>query len=175
MQNSWQHIRSLWKAAAEKPRPTRDVVRVLRRHFAEDGLIERMARFEDFMEATNREPHVWGETDCTLLIADWVLANGYPDPAVDWRGKYSNEAECAALLAERGGLSEVVRACALTAGLKPVQEPHFGCIAVVGSKSRPERQWSAIWNGHFWMVRWLGKDGPTWAPFVAPAIGMWRV
>jgi hypothetical protein len=175
MNNSWQHVRALWRAAGDKPRPSRDVVRVLRRHFAEDGIVERMARFEDFMQATNREPHVWGVSDCSLLVADWVVASGYPDPAAELRGAYATEAECGALLAARGGLSEVVAACALSSGLKPIHEPEFGCVAVIGSISRPERQWSAIWNGHFWMVRWLSKDGPTWATFAAPAIGMWSV
>lgn len=175
MSNSWQHIRSLWRAAKDRPQASRDVVRTLQRHFAEDGVVERMALFVDFMGATASEPHVWGVSDCTLLVADWVEANDYPDPAAGWRGAYASETECRDLLDARGGLVGHVRACAESVGLHEIVEPQFGCIGVIGSQSRWDRQWSAIWNGHFWMVRWLGYDGPTWAPFTAPTLGMWRV
>lgn len=176
MDNSWQHIRSLWGAAADRPRPSKDVVRVLRRHFAEDGIVERMARFERFMAEAGREPHVWGVSDCSLVLADWAMANDHADSAGNLRGEYATETECRALLAARGGLPAVVGDCAAKIGLAPLQEPAFGAIAVVGSASRPDRQWGAIWNGHRWMVRWVSLDGqPTWAAFQAPAIAMWRV
>lgn len=173
--NSWQHIRALWRAADDRPRASRAVLSILRRHHAEQGVVERMARFERFIAETNATPHVWGVSDCSLIVADWAEANGHPDPAVNWRGEYATEAECAALLDERGGLREVVLACARTAGLKPLHEPEFGCVAVIGSVKAPTRQWSAIWNGHRWMVRWLANEGPTWTGFSAPALGMWRV
>ncbi len=151
------------------------VVKTIRRHHGEDDLVERMARFENFMLATNATPHIWGASDCSLLIADWAMANGYADPAAHLRGQYSTEAECRGLLASLGGLGAVVGACAASIGLTPLYEPEFGCVAVIGAAARPDRQWSAIWDGHHWMVRWLSKDDPTWAAFAAPAIGMWRI
>jgi hypothetical protein len=167
--------RALIEAAGESPRISIGAVRTVRRHHGEDGLVERMARFERFMAATNATPHIWGVSDCSLMVADWVKANGYGDPAENWRRQYASEAECNRLLLARGGLSQVAAACAMVAGLKSILEPEFGCVAAIGSPSAPERQFAAIWNGHRWMVRWLSKGGPTWAGFIAPAIGMWRV
>ncbi|MGV8954616.1 MAG: DUF6950 family protein [Cypionkella sp.] len=167
--------RSLIEAAADVPCVSIGMVKTIRRHHGEDGLVERMARFEAFMLATNATPHIWGASDCSLMIADWALANGYPDAAAHLRGRYATKAECAALLTAQGGLGAVVGHCAQSIGLKSLHEPEFGCVAVIGAEARPDRQWSAIWDGHRWMVRWLSKSGPTWAAFAAPAIVMWRI
>lgn len=168
--------RALIEAAADRPCVSVGMVKAIRRHHGEDGLVERMARFERFVGETDATPHVWGVSDCSLMVADWCVANGYPDPAAELRGTYATEAECRAILEARGGLSNVVAACASLAGLAAIHEPEFGCVAVIGSPSRQSRQWSAIWNGHKWMVRWLSADGrPMWAPFIAKPLGMWRV
>lgn len=167
--------RSLIEAAEEQPSISIGTVKTIRRHRGEAGLVERMARFERFTDQ-NTVPFVWGQSDCALLIADWVVANGYPDPAAHLRGTYDTEEACAALLAAAGGLSAVVAACAAAADLKPILEPAFGCVAVIGSERNQARQWAAIWQGHHWMVRWLSNDGRvTWALFSAKPIMMWAV
>ena len=151
-------------------------VKTIRRHHGEEGLVERMARLERFVARTSLTPHVWGATDCSLMVADWCVENGHEDPAAAWRGSYSTEDECRALIAQKGDLAGVVAGCAAVAALKPIREPAFGCVAVVGSAATPERQWSAIWNGHNWLVRWLSADRrPMWAHFSAKPLAMWRV
>lgn len=175
MQQSWQEIRSLWRAAEERPRASRGAITVLRRHFHEPRIIERMSAFEDFIEQTSRMPFVWGQSDCSLMVADWCSWCGHEDPAAALRGSYSDEADCRALIAEQGDLVAVVAACAAVAGLKQILEPEFGCVAVIGSPHRPERQWAAIWNGARWAV-WFGNAGRVqWESMTAKALGMWRV
>lgn len=177
--NHWQEIRTLWKAAEDRPVASRQAVHVLRRHFHEAGVVERMAAFEDFVRQTSTQGQAngfrWGASDCTLMVADWCLFNGYDDPAAAWRRTYDDEASCRALIAQRGDLVDVLDACALSVGMKRITEPEFGCVAVVGSKSVPERQWGAIWNGARWAV-WLGDAvGVQWQPLMAKALTMWRV
>lgn len=167
--------RALIEAADDVPRITPGAVRVIRRHYAEDGLIERMARFERFINATNGLPSVWGETDCSLRIADWVAENGHPDPGAEWRGTYDSESTCRTLLERRGGLVGHIAACAAEIGLKPIHEPEFGSIAVVGALSNPHRQWSAIWGGRRWMVLWGNEVSARWMPFAAKPLGIWAV
>ena len=167
--------RALIEAAEERPLMSMWVARTIRRHHGEPGLVARMARFEDFILATDGRPHIWGEADCSLVVADWVALNGYADPGSWWRGAYATEAECRALLARRGGLVAHIGACAADVGLIPIVEPEFGCIAVVGSARPPARQWSAIWNGFKWAVKWGDGKGSRWVPFMAPALAMWRV
>jgi hypothetical protein len=40
----------------------------------------------------------WGQNDCVLWCADWVAKLTGHDPAKDWRGKYTSEAEAIAIL-----------------------------------------------------------------------------
>lgn len=167
--------RALIEAAEDRPVMSRAVVRIIRRHHGEERLVERMALLEDFIRHTHARPFEWGASDCSLMVADWCVANGHEDPAAAWRGSYATEAECRALIAWRGDLVAVVAGCATVAGLKPISEPEFGCVAVVGSQSVLARQWSAIWNGRRWAVRWLSPSGPMWSPFAAKPLGMWRV
>lgn len=168
--------RALIEAASDHPIITKHVVQTIRRHHHEPGLVERMARLEMFVLDTDCQPHVWGQADCSLAMADWAMANGYPDSANDLRGTYATEQECRALLAARGGLIATVAACADRLGLARLHEPEFGCIAVVGSPHNPDRQWSAIWNGHRWLIRSIeGPERARWVPFAAKSLAMWRV
>lgn len=173
--NSWQHIRGLWRAAEERPAASRGAIRALRRHFHEPSIVERMALLEDFLRQTERRPFVWGASDCSLMVADWCVANDRPDPAEAWRGAYTTEAECRALIAERGDLADVIAGCATIAGLKPIAEPTFGCVAVIGSPHNKDRQWAAIWSGCRWAVRWHSGETTRWSPFAAKALKMWEV
>lgn len=165
--------RALIEAAEDRPAMSAWAVRTIRRHHQEPGLVERMARLERFVLTCS--PHVWGQSDCTLAVADWVALNGHPDPGAEWRGTYDSEATCRALLARRGGLVSLIGACASEIGLKPIHEPEFGCIAVVGSPHNPARQWAAIWQGFRWMVKWGDESRAQWMPFLARPLAMWRV
>lgn len=175
MTNSWQEARRLWQAAEDRPVASRGAVMVLRRHGTEADIVGRMARFERFCVRTQGLPLIWGQTDCSLLLADWALDNGHVDPAAAWRGVYASEAQCRDLIAEKGDLVDVVRGCAQVAGLKRLAEPEFGAVAVIGSKSNPQRQWGAIWNGRRWLVKWGDERRAGWEPMAALALGIWRI
>ena len=176
MHQSWPEIRAIWRAAEERPRASRAAITVLHRHFHETGVVERMAAFEDFVEQTSGRPFIWGQSDCSLMVADWCEWIGHEDPASSWRAAYADEASSRALVAERVDLAAVVAACASVAGLKRIDEPEFGCVAVIGSAHRPQRQWAAIWNGARWAV-WSGNQGQPghWQPMMANVLGMWSV
>lgn len=173
--NSWQEIRRLWRAAEERPAVHRGVVAVLRKHFHEPDIVGRMAALEDFIRQTCRRQFRWGVSDCSLMVADWCVWVGRDDPAAALRSTYSDEASCRALVAARGDLAAVMTACAVSIGLTQVREPEFGCVAVIGSPKRPERQWAAIWNGARWLVWWGNETKSQWAPFAGKPLVMWRV
>ncbi len=48
------------------------------------------------------KPFVWGENDCALWCADWVLKATGEDFSVDWRGKYFSEETLQTLMMEAG-------------------------------------------------------------------------
>lgn len=88
------------------------------------------ARLARFLGAEARRPFVWGEADCALFVADWVRLCTGSDPAADLRGRYSCHRSAA--LVWQSGLSEIVRKCALTAGLvEAADHAGVGSIAVL--------------------------------------------
>ena len=168
---------ALIRAAGERPRlrslaEVRALVKVIGRHHHEDELVETLARLQPLFEANDGKPFVWGERDCSLVLADWLVLNGYPDPAIDLRGTYADEDGCKAVLDGQGGVLGVVGNCAARAGLSPAHEPRCGAVAVIGSPTNPARQWGAIYSGTGWMVFW--RDG--WTNFAsARCLKMWDV
>lgn len=167
--------RALIEAAGERPFMSKWAVASIRRHHHEPDLVERIARLEDFVTETERTPFVWGRSDCTLMVADWAVRNGLPDSVADLRSTYASEDEARALIADNGGLVSLFGERAEAAGAVPVREPEFGCIAVIGSPHNPDRQWSAIWQGFHWIVRWGNAERAQWVPFTAKYLAMWRV
>lgn len=170
-------IRAAYRAASDRPRMERGLLTVLRRHFHEEGVVERFARLQRFAGSINGREFVWGRRDCALVLADWLIANGIGDVASDLRGAYGTEAECKALLAARGGLVRVVAACAAETRLKPAHEPRLGAVGVIGSAANANKQWGAIWMGRRWLM--LAQDPETgtchFAPVTARPLAMWGI
>ncbi len=53
-------------------------------------------------------PHAWGTNDCCLFCADAVLAMTGDDPAKALRGTYTDEAGAMAIVAQYGGMEELL-------------------------------------------------------------------
>lgn len=127
------------------------------------------ADLEAFITAAASRAFTWGELDCSLWVADWIVANGHPDPAAQLRGTYATEAACAALLADAGGLEALCTDQFTRIGLLPLTVPLAGAVGVIGGGRK--RQWSAIWHRN----RWLVFMGGGLVPFQARARAMWAV
>lgn len=127
--------------------------------------------FADWKASYEATPFEYGVSDCCLALADWALAKGYQDGAVDLRGQYDNEADMYALIATYGDVVGIVSHCASVAGCKQIQRQHMGAIAVIGSADNMYRQWGAIWDGARWQVRL--KDGFT--AITARPLKIWAV
>lgn len=59
-------------------------------------------RLARFLQAASKRPFSWGETDCALLTADWVLEATGRDPAAAFRGQYTTQLGAARALARLG-------------------------------------------------------------------------
>lgn len=49
-----------------------------------------------------------GRNDCMLFAADWVRLMTGKDPAAAWRGRYSTKGEAETIIANAGGMIELV-------------------------------------------------------------------
>lgn len=77
------------------------------------------------------QPFVWGVSDCSLAVADYLVALGYADPAADLRGQYDNAASCHRLTGWLRDPVAAVRPRFETIGLVPTTEPQRGDVGVI--------------------------------------------
>lgn len=62
------------------------------------------ARLAAFVDAARARPFRYGEWDCCVLAADWVLACTGADVMAPWRGTYRDKRSAVRILARLGGL-----------------------------------------------------------------------
>ncbi|MBS7532263.1 hypothetical protein KHC28_01105 [Ancylobacter sonchi] len=106
-----------------------------------------------FLRHAQRQPFVFGHFDCTLMLADWWLANHGVDPAADWRGTFATQADCNALLRRHGGLPRLLARMALQVGAVRTTDPQPGDFAVI----RAPTLWAAAIRTP--TGRWAVKEG----------------
>lgn len=106
-----------------------------------------------FLDHASRTPFAWGTFDCSLWLADWLVARGYPDPATHLRGRYSTALGCKRLLKRHGGVVNVVASCVDPLGLVRTETPAAGAIGVVRAITRRgEDLVGAICTGPRWAM-----------------------
>ncbi|APE43419.1 hypothetical protein BOO69_08310 [Sulfitobacter alexandrii] len=107
-------------------------------------------------------PFIWGETDCMLVLADWIRTVRGADPADHIRGTYDSPGSCQR---ETGFLRtpvEAVEKCLSTiGGLPRVDEPAPGDIALIRIADGRGGLMTAgaIWTGTAWGCK--GPEGTT--------------
>lgn len=128
----------------------------------------RSERLAAFLAAGARLPFVWGERDCCLWVADWIVAERGIDPARHLRGRYASAHACHRLLRQHGGFSALIAPAMLRAGLPETGEPRVGDVGIVRAAAGPMM---AIHAGTGWALKCV--DGIAVLP-AAPA-AMWRI
>lgn len=126
----------------------------------------------DFLAEASRTRFAWGRHDCCLWLADWLVAQGRPDPAAHLRGRYSTRLGAARALNREGGLQALIAAAAQRAGLPPTEAPETGDVAVVEAPTpNGLAAVCAIRAGARWAM--LGEAGLVVGP--ARLLAAWRV
>ncbi|MES2034818.1 MAG: hypothetical protein V4466_11620 [Pseudomonadota bacterium] len=110
-------------------------------------------RLASFLARAAMTPFDWGTWDCSLWLADWLVENGYADPAGHLRGRYDTALSCARLLRAEGGLMAVVSDCAMRAALARTYSPGAGAVGVVEAMTNDGRALvGALCTGPRWAV-----------------------
>lgn len=76
-------------------------------------------------------PFVWGESDCMLCIADYLMRLGYPDGAAKWRGLYNDALSCERVSGFLKNPVGVMREGVESIGLKETWSPERGDVGVI--------------------------------------------
>lgn len=114
-------------------------------------------------------PWEWGRMDCVLSLADWCLAQGWPDPMADVRMTYHDRSSCqreTGFLREPLGITS--RCFEGVAGLSVVASAAPGDIAILSFGQY--EHFGAVWAGSH---GWASKDegGVTfYDPRLVPAV-----
>ena len=124
------------------------------------------------------KPFVWGETDCMLVLADWIARVRGVDPASAIRGTYDSRGSCQR---ETGFLRDPVaaveRCLATIGGLERVSAPRAGDMALILVREPDGRvsPCGALWLGEAWACK-----GPSGATTIKPqavieVLAIWSV
>lgn len=111
-----------------------------------------------------RTPFQWGQSDCMLVLCDWIEQVRGVDPAAEVRGTYASRHGC---LRETGWPRDPVGVTdrfLSAAGLVRVSEPAAGDVAVVRRADTGEAV-GALWTGSAWACK-----GPSGATTLRPAL-----
>lgn len=71
-----------------------------------------------------------GELDCAVLMADWAMRCGFPDPMPDRRGTYATERAYRAAVRSEGGLVSSCRRRFARSGLQETEMPLEGDVVL---------------------------------------------
>jgi hypothetical protein len=85
----------------------------------------------EYLETVSERRWRWGETDCLMMLADWVRLRTGLDPAVNIRGTYSTEEESLALMRRHRGIVGCIDHCVGPLGISRTVSPSRGDIGVV--------------------------------------------
>lgn len=91
----------------------------------------RCAALADYLGAIASKPCAYGQLDCAVLMADWVMRCGWPDPMPDRRGTYATERDYRAAVRSEGGLVASCRRRFARCGLAEAAVPGEGDVALV--------------------------------------------
>lgn len=99
-------------------------------------LLSAADRLPGFLHEQAGAPFVFGESDCSMFLANWVRRLKGVDPAGELRGAYGDEAGWRALVDAAGGLDVLVGRIAAVSAL-PAIAPAAACEGDIGVVAIP--------------------------------------
>lgn len=131
-----------------------------------------MADLGEYLRSLGGRKREAGVFDCVTIVADWAMANGYPDPMAHRRGAYDSEEQALDLIADAGGLvalfDEFLGAAGIVEREGDLQPGDIGVIAIRGEEA------GAIFTGGRWVL--VGERGLIFVTLhVDCVVGKWAV
>ncbi|MBD9372118.1 hypothetical protein IB238_05670 [Rhizobium sp. ARZ01] len=125
----------------------------------------------DFFRAYGDKSWAAATVNCLMFPAAWGIWLGHRDPIEKWRGVVRDEEHMRAIVTETGGCVPLVGEAAALIGGRRVSHPACGDVGVIGSATRIDRQFGAIFDGRRWQVRFIDRI----SPMMAQPLAIWRI
>ncbi|BAL76011.1 DUF6950 family protein [Bradyrhizobium cosmicum] len=85
----------------------------------------------DYLDEVAGRDCGYGRLDCAILMADWLVRCGWPDPMADRRGTYGTERAYRAAIRSEGGIVASCRRRFAMLGLAETTTPRAGDVTLV--------------------------------------------
>lgn len=118
--------------------------------------------------------HVWSESDCIMVLGDWIRQRCGADPFEAERGTYSGPGEAQRLYRCFDDPVAAMSERLARIGILPTDEPVSGDVALilVPGDRRPV---GAIWTGASWGMKGPDRGAVTMRPDVVRVLQVWRL
>jgi hypothetical protein len=132
-----------------------------------------MDEISAFLQCVQRKKFRWGTLDCLLFVSDAMVAQGLPDPAAQWRGKYRTRKQAYGIIEEHGGVVGLFETGMDHAGARRLSGAKRGCVAVVSPVSGAGEPMGGVWTGSMWAL--LPPTGlAMFSPECLEVVSSWR-
>ncbi|QDC11713.1 hypothetical protein FHY55_19495 [Oceanicola sp. D3] len=120
-------------------------------------------------------PHVWGQSDCMLVLADWIQQVHGLDPAADVRGTYWDALSCQQVTGfMRDPMSVAVRYAEENAGLSRGNDLRVGDVGLLRLADEPRWAVGGMFLGSAWGFKGL-SGAATRLPQLVQVEAFWSV
>jgi hypothetical protein len=85
----------------------------------------------DYLDDVAGRDCAYGELDCAILMADWIVICGFADPMPDRRGTYADKRSFRRALKSEGGLLASCKQRFERIGMNETTTPKAGDVAIV--------------------------------------------
>jgi uncharacterized protein DUF6950 len=140
-----------------------------------DRSLEKRLALPGYVEELSRLAWIWGESDCTQCVGEWIRRITGADPLERYRGRYHTAIEAKRTAARAGGFLPALGALFEAAGLERTQDFEPGDVAAVHASSHDVvpvvGSVLAIRFGNLWICK--APRGVVAGDF--PVIAGWRL
>lgn len=131
-----------------------------------------------FLNRAADRPFAWGEHDCLLWLADWIVEQTGDDPAAGLRGTYRTLLQAARIVTGAGGMTRLVDSQLRRLRVQRASVPRRGDIAVVsvaglGGQHFDNQAGAILLGGTAALICQAGLMLPRWSD--VPIVAAWRV
>lgn len=89
------------------------------------------ASLSAYLSRALRREWKWGDLDCFLFCADWIVERDGVDPAAEFRAAYHDVRAARRLMKVHGGIAALADRCLVGVGLRKIDVPSAGDVGLV--------------------------------------------